>query len=370
MYSQTQSVFALSLMSNLGWNCTGTVEEIAAATLKAINTELGAQEPYMGEWSVTWGPAIYQAPNSNVADNVMVVFEAGNGALNPGQIVVGIAGTNVYSAFDWLMEDFLVAATVPWETADTSLNPRVSLGTAAGLAILLFTAPVSGMPGAGKLLPEFFTFPAKGANITIAGHSLGGALSPAMALFLSDTKKAWDPLDNSTLFCVPSAGPTSGNQDFATYYDSQLGSATSRLWNPLDVVPHAWNKSDMQEIADLYAPAIPEAIGLLLLLLAGLAISLEGNYTQINQSEPPLTGSALNTVLITPGQSQQIYCDNYKEQAIYQHVQAYFTLVGVNQTSGMAALVPTAAVQRSTLLQNAVNRKLAYRKALTASAAR
>ncbi|MGH9905070.1 MAG: lipase family protein [Pyrinomonadaceae bacterium] len=54
--------------------------------------------------------------------------------------------------------------------------------------------------------------------ISVTGHSLGGALSPAVALWLSDTKAQWDPSGRSSLACLPSAGPTSGDQAFATYY--------------------------------------------------------------------------------------------------------------------------------------------------------
>ena len=45
----------------------------------------------------------------------------------------------------------------------------------------------------------------------------------------------------SQIVCLTSAGPTPGNSDFASYFNSQLGPSTTRFWNTLDVVPHVWN---------------------------------------------------------------------------------------------------------------------------------
>ncbi|MGH9962560.1 MAG: hypothetical protein ACREBC_36510 [Pyrinomonadaceae bacterium] len=153
-YSPTQTVFSLSMYSTLGSGLNGTVDQIESATLKRITTdlELASVIADIGTWSVIWGPAVYQAPASNVADNVMVVFQAGADATVPGQLVVGIAGTNPYSAFDWIVEDFLVSSAVPWPYGNPgSLNPKISLGTAIGLSILQSLMPGPGLPGVGTL---------------------------------------------------------------------------------------------------------------------------------------------------------------------------------------------------------------------------
>lgn len=155
-YTPTQTVFALSMISNLGSNFKGTIAEIEAATYQAINTQLSGLTDEIGSWGVIWGPAVYQAPASDLADNVMVVFQAGAGSAVPGQLVVGIAGTNPYSAFDWLLEDFLVITAVAWAYGNPgTLSPNISLGTYLGLSILQALTPGPGLPGVGVTLQNF-----------------------------------------------------------------------------------------------------------------------------------------------------------------------------------------------------------------------
>ena len=52
------------------------------------------------------------------------------------------------------------------------------------------------------------------------------------------------------------AGPTPGTDDFARYLDARLGDRLHRIANPLDVVTHAWNVSDLAELKALYTPEI------------------------------------------------------------------------------------------------------------------
>jgi hypothetical protein len=365
-YDQTQTVFALSMLSNLGSGIEGTVAEIESKAFTAINAELSSAEPAIGKWSVIWGPAVYQAPNSKIADNVMVVFQAGAGSSIPGQIVAGIAGTNPYSAFDWVFEDFLVIVSTPWETGNPgNLKPRISLGTAIGLSILKALVPGPGLPGASNTLNNFLdsTLTAP-ALLTISGHSLGGALSPAMALYLSDTKAAWDPSGFATLACLPSAGPTSGNGDFASYYDAVLGNVTARVHNRLDVVPHGWESDDLVELPTIYSPNIPATLELYSLLVAALAISASVGYTQIDTSTR-LNGS-INTQLIDPSKSD---CDNYIAQMNYQHVQAYFDLLGVGVSPRMSTLFAQASAQALPKMRlNLTRRQMMRQRAKTAPA--
>ncbi len=67
----------------------------------------------------------------------------------------------------------------------------------------------------------------------------------------------WDPASKSHLSVVPSAGPTPGNETWRDYYDGRIGKTTDRLWNAIDIVPHAWEISMLNEIPATYQPQIP-----------------------------------------------------------------------------------------------------------------
>jgi hypothetical protein len=360
-YSQKQSVFTLSALANLGSAITGTVEHIESALAGTIATQLLNFQAEIGSWKVVWGPAVYLAPASIRADNVMYVAQGGPDTATPGQLVVAIAGTDPYSAFDWLVEDLSVGALVPWPTGNPppTSEPRISLGTFLGLSILQHLRPGPRYPGAGAQLSEFLTTGLPGSSlITVTGHSLGGALSPSLALFLSDTQGNWDRGTRTQIACLASAGPTPGNGDFAAYFNSQLAAVTTRYWNAVDVVPHVWNSADIGKIPDLYAPDILPDLLVQALADGALAISQAGGYTQI----VPVAGlpGTVNTSLINPSAGD---FDNYFNQLIYQHVAAYSVLLNVPKVGTVWDAVHAShelGVRRSRLapLRLALQRKL------------
>jgi triacylglycerol lipase len=343
-YTPQQTVFTISMLAGLGDSLSGSVGTIEPALTTLLETKLSDLQPQIGDWDLVWGPAVYELPTSDRPDNTMFVVSGG------GQLVVAIAGTNPYSFLDWIVEDFLVTTQVPWPTGSAFPRERkISLGTFTGLSVLQTLTPGPGQPGAGILLRDFLASQV-GSPITInvAGHSLGGALSPTLALWLSDTRGQWDSAGNATLSILPSAGPTAGNAAFAQYSDSQIGSQVTRLYNPLDIVPKAWTTSDLQTIPNLYAPNIePDA------LMQGFAdlavdISKDGGYTQINLSAPALSGSAVNTGIINPFLLPIL---NFFIQVAYQHVDAYSVLLGTT-----AALEPVMqTLKASSQVRNPVN---------------
>lgn len=349
-YNREQTIFVLAVLSNLASAMTGPVDQLEDALAFAIDSQPSALAPRIGTWQRVWGPAVYQVPGSIRADNV--AFAAANTA-TPRQIVISVAGTNPASAFDWLVEDAFVSAQVPWAcgTPTPGSTPKIAAGTFIGLSILQHLAPGPGLPGSGQLLRTFL----RGAmtqttEVIVTGHSLGGAFSPALALWLFDTRPTWDPKRQATLFCQPSAGPTAGNIDFVSYYTQSLGARTTRLYNRIDVVPHAWNETDLSHIPTLYAPNIePDAtIDFLDLLARGAADS--GGYTQINQATTPLPGT-VNTSLINPNASP---IDNFLVQAGYQHVDAYGVLLGLTEVQPLLQALRLAVTSG---LRRAVERR-------------
>src|SRR5262249_21292014 len=161
---------------------------------------------------------------------------------------------------DWLVEGFLVSGDrqVPWLTGQPfSLERKISLGTFIGLRALQTLKPGPTLPGAGATVRDFLaTQVGAPIEINLGGHSLGGALSPTLALWLAARRSDWDPAGHASLSVLPSAGPTAGNQEFADYSDGKIGPRVTRLHNPFDIAPDAWAVADLQAIPTLYAPEI------------------------------------------------------------------------------------------------------------------
>jgi hypothetical protein len=364
-YNQSQINFLLSMLSNLAITQKGTADELEVILAGKIDAHLQASVADIGVWTRAWGPAVFQAPLSQVADNVMYVAQS---ASAPPQFVVAIAGTNYNSIFDILIEDFFVATQVAWTygTPPAGTSPKISTGTWTGLTLLQVMTPGPGMPGANQRLADFLAGVAtQPADVTTAGHSLGGALAPALALWLLDTRATWDPQTRATISCEPSAGPTSGNADFAAYYDLMLGSRTTRIVNSLDMVPHAWNAADLASLPALYEPDIEPDIVVYALAAAAAAASSGGDYTQIAPSTPPLTGT-IDTSLINP---KSYAFENFLVQAGEQHINAYFTLMGVTiGTEAMAALTQAMGAPAAVKAAPRLRAQLVRRQAIPAEA--
>jgi hypothetical protein len=95
-------------------------------------------------------------------------------------------------------------------------------------------------------------------TIEVIGHSKGGALAAALALWLADTQgKAvaaayqWDPSTKARIKVWSFAAPTPGNAGFAGHFAQKLPDAY-RLANPYDLVPCAWNPYEFEQIPALY----------------------------------------------------------------------------------------------------------------------
>jgi hypothetical protein len=232
-------------------------------------------------WKLIWGPVVYRFPIAHYDDNMMYVV---HDKTDHSVLVIVIRGTDPPAIDDWLAEDFDVDDQVSWPAG--AGQPKISKAISEGLHLLLRMAPATDPK---STLTDFLTtqaaaFPS-GLRVYVTGHSLGGALSPTLALWLHDNQSTWDPQGKAVVSVYPLAGPTPGNSDFATYYQSALGTTTVRLWNPFDVVPLAWNHESMGKMEDLYEPltrANPIERG----LIDGLRFLVKDrDYTQITDQE-------------------------------------------------------------------------------------
>jgi hypothetical protein len=104
--------------------------------------------------------------------------------------------------------------------------------------------------GPGTTIEEFLEQTVEpGAEVTVIGHSKGGALALAMALWLAE---GWAARGRADVRCFTFAGPTAGNSAFAARYDTVLGARTRCIVNRRDIVPQAWAVTDLAEIGTTY----------------------------------------------------------------------------------------------------------------------
>lgn len=307
--------------------------------------------PVLGSWNLVWGPAVLQENNDDVSDNAVFVAQCDAVAFPGGPVmptyVVAIAATNPDSLYDWESEDFSVSQVVNWSTYNPSsfspsdyngTDPYISLGTATGVSNLLGLTTVETAAAPGTTLEQFLSSVQLSENTAVifCGHSLAGALSPTLALYLTEQKKL-EAFDLTLVY--PTAGATPGESNFANLFNTTFPALPSGWekqslpyqswntmhWNDLDVVPHAWQKQDLQQIADLYGPSPNFWTAAALQALQAYAIvdSTQSGavYTRIQNS--PLSGtlqhSTGKSAINVPPKSIQ----DFVEQLFIQHVKMY-----------------------------------------------
>jgi len=216
--------------------------------------------------------------------------------------------------------------------------------------------PPTGIPGANvtfeNFLAERFASEGDPVEMTISGHSLGGALSPTLALWLLDTQKQWDHHGRAMISVYAYAGPTPGNDAFAAYFDARFGDRVHRIANPLDVVTHAWNVGDLADVKALYTPEIPRDA--LWDKAADFAIAATNGirYRQIDPSPVLLDGKVKADLVWRWGPPLL----NLAAQVLYQHTLAYFELMGLEYPEERSGLGRHLAQQTDAFAKEILSR--------------
>jgi triacylglycerol lipase len=230
-----------------------------------------------GQWSLAWGPG---ETNGNQ------MFVARHSTAN--QFAIAIRGTVPKFSLALLVDlyqDLDVGHPKPGPYPATA-GAVVAGGTLDGLNDLI------GMSSGGMSLLDYIEnqVPA-GSEIIVTGHSLGGALTTVVALWLqyelSQAGKA------ATIIPYTFAGPTAGNQAFADLYN-QTFSQSYRYYNNIDVIPMAWaGLSGVKELFPSPGPSCPweikdtvDLVNLWLSRIDGVV------YVQPNGQGTPLNGVA------------------------------------------------------------------------------
>ncbi|MGR6035593.1 MAG: lipase family protein [Candidatus Nitrosoglobus sp.] len=328
-YTPIQIMLTLAFIADVG----ALIEEGGCNAENEVRNQIQQQletlEPVKGNWKLVWGPSLFKFPLlAKYRDNTVYVVQS---LEDKSQYVIAISGTNPYEITDWIFEDFLVAQTHPWQYGACSpVGARISSSAALSLAILQNLKPCQGIPGANLRLIDFLNSATNASSITVTGHSLGGEMASTAVLWLADTQgECWDRQNNAKLYAYCYAGATAGNSSWASYFHQQLGDRAHRIWNSLDVVPHAWQISSLKQIPDLYKPWIDPPFWAKPLLDIVIASVAAEDYTQIAAiagDYQPLNGK-VNT---TPEWA------TFTSQVAYQHVNAYYELLNLPHLKALA----------------------------------
>jgi len=171
-------------------------------------------------------------------------------------------------------------------------------------------------------------------EVFVTGHSKGGALSPTLALWLADTRgsqedaaEQWNLNPTAPVHAYSFAGPTAGNQEFAEHSNKVLTSCR-RIWNRLDIVPHAFVAHDLVNVASQYNlnPLEESVLNGLVQKVAAAVAPL--HYTQICGD-----GTAFSAPLIPKLP--------FPLQLAHQHLDSYLEHLGLtNEMSAASLLAP------------------------------
>lgn len=313
--SPRQQMATLAFLAYLGGDLEGSAETVEQTLVPCMRTAL-LENGRVNHWSLVWGPAVYKFSIAILDDNMMYVVRDNE---NPAHLAIVVRGTNPKAILDWLAEDFDVDPEVTWEYGNPPAGAKISKAISEGLLHLQTMRP-SIKPGKGQTLTQFLKAQSKAypsLQIDVAGHSLGGALAPTLALWLADTQSDW--ASGSVQFQVFAlAGTTAGNLGLATYYDSRLGPQTDRMHNPYDIVPLAWNVETLQTMAGLYeksgiSPDESESLAIDFIREA----AKDKDYSQIEPATPPLPGTVETTAA------------TFEDQAEWQHHCGYLCALGI-----------------------------------------
>jgi hypothetical protein len=310
-YTLEQQVFCLNILSNMGasFNGKGNLQDSAKIAINKVLADTGVQR-YIGNWEVVWGPVVNS--HKDTARNGMFIARKAS----TDTFVVAIAGTDASSLYEWIFEDFDVIP-LPWDPLHIKEKGFVSGGTMTGFLTLDLMVS-GGLPARVFLANQVRA--SKNAQIWVTGHSLGGALSPAYALFLHDRMKEWVPESNAVINCLAVAGATPGDSTFNAYYKQQMGATTTRVWNTRDLVPHGYETDMLQRVPYMYGDSVPPLPPNLVKTIEFVAKKTAPlHYTQLHPADS--FTSAIYTMDTLPKMPKPD--TSFLAQALYQHIPAY-----------------------------------------------
>lgn len=249
-----QLALTFSYMAYLGFGKTGSDRENANQIQQLLEQAIADWPLTDNDWELVWGPGLFALPGTLFDDAFLFMVRKKS---DPNQYYIAIRGTNPISIPNWVIWDFQGQALKAWPFVEPTetFQPKISESTNFGFNVIYSLRPPIGVPGAQKTLIEFLDeelLDKPKAQVCVTGHSLGGALSPTVALWLTDVQQE-HAFASAEFSVVSFAGPTPGDQDFAKHCDQQLAGRCERIANDLDVVTYGWQSDDLARLPTLYA---------------------------------------------------------------------------------------------------------------------
>jgi hypothetical protein len=310
-----QKTVEMSFISLAG--CWQSQPHAVAATITDLMARMLPRE------EIVWGPAMHMpgsdAQGGPLSDALVLICRD----RDSGEYFVVFRGTNTVSAAEWLLQDFRVQKQIPWRDIQAGPAPEdalVSEGAATAVKMRLDLTPQAGEKGEGRNFPAVLIDileNSKGPCVMhFIGHSLGGILAPAMALWLVDYLDATEQPELAAklkLDVYGYAAPPAGNAVFAAYLASRV--PTARYVNPLDIAPRAWNGATMSSLPGLYLPQISMQPFMRSLYILCVRLSNGKGYTQPGPS------------IVVPSRVVPTRGNLYILEATYQHAVPYLNML-------------------------------------------
>ncbi|MBO0663056.1 lipase [Jiella sp. MQZ9-1] len=282
-----------------------TLAGIAYGNPGRIPSYLAEAAALGGAWSLQWMPSASDAAPPNFA------FAARDH--DTDVVVIAIRGTypNPLSPAYWsdTSEDSPFGDMVSWPNVG---DAKIGHGTAEGLKRLIALVDDDGVS-----LEDFVAALPASTAVVVTGHSLGGTLTPVLALALAQA----DPtrLISATSF----AGMTPGNAAFANLFGpgTRLDGRVRRVYNTLDTVSYGWDR--VLETRGFYEPSPKGGTIVDAFLLATALRLMTGDYDYTAVGLPvPLQGT------VRPDQPSCTLIA-YVMENLHQHLpNTYLSLLG------------------------------------------
>jgi len=156
-------------------------------------------------------------------------------------------------------------------------------------------------------------------DVTVTGHSKGGALAQAVALWLREAldvpDERWDAGRGAGVACHAFAGPTPGNAAFARRVEARLGAAHHHTRNRHDIVTHAWQIDELGDVPKLYGDRTAPFRPIVEAIVAGVTPL---DYRQVRAGVREFAGP------LRPESR------SFAEEFIHQHLDAYLRDLGLD----------------------------------------